>query len=92
LACGGTDGANGALWRQGAVVGHRPAFAVNSVDTLAAGDVFHGAFALALAEGREEAHSLRFAAGAAALKCTRFGGIAGTPARAEVERLLAAQS
>ena len=87
-----TDGANGALWRQGAGGGHRPAFAVNSVDTLAAGDVFHGAFALALAEGQEETQSLRFAAAAAALKCTRFGGIAGTPARAEVEQLLAAQS
>ena len=30
-----------------------------------------------------------FASAAAALKCTRFGGIAGVPARAEVEQLLA---
>jgi sulfofructose kinase len=90
--CGGfvavTDGANGAHWRHGAAVRHVPAFAVNSIDTLAAGDVFHGAFALALAEGRGEAEALRFASAAAAIKCTRFGGIAGTPGRAEAEALL----
>src|SRR5438094_413377 len=55
---------------------------------LAAGDVFHAAFALALAEGRAEAEALRFASAAAALKCTRFGGIVGAPTRAEVEHLL----
>jgi sulfofructose kinase len=87
-----TDGANGAHWRQGGGIRHRPAFAVNSVDTLAAGDVFHGGFALALAEGQDEAESMRFASAAAALKCTRFGGIAGAPGRAEVEQLLAAPS
>jgi sugar/nucleoside kinase (ribokinase family) len=83
-----TDGGNGAYWRQGAGVQHLPAFAVNAVDTLAAGDVFHGAFALALAEGRDEPEALRFASAAAAIKCTRFGGIAGTPDRAEAEALL----
>jgi sugar/nucleoside kinase (ribokinase family) len=87
-----TDGANGALWRDGSVMRHQPAFAIDAVDTLAAGDVFHGAFALTLAEGRDEAHSLRFASAAAALKCTRFGGIAGTPKRPEVERLLQERS
>jgi sulfofructose kinase len=34
---------------------------------------------------------MRLAAAAAALKCTRFGGIAGTPTRAEVEAFLALQ-
>jgi sulfofructose kinase len=83
-----TDGANGAFWRHHASIRHVPAFAVEALDTLAAGDVFHGAFALALAEGRSEEQSLRFAAAAAALKCTRFGGIVGAPIRGEVERLL----
>jgi sulfofructose kinase len=83
-----TDGANGAYWRRGAASGHCPAFAVEVVDSLAAGDVFHGAFALALAEGQPELHALRFAAAAAGLKCTRFGGIAGAPDRASVEKLL----
>ena len=46
-----TDGANGAHWRRGGGARHQPAFAAHSVDTLAAGDVFHGAFALALPEG-----------------------------------------
>jgi sulfofructose kinase len=83
-----TDGAKGAYWREGAAAGHVGAFALDAVDTLAAGDVFHGAFALALAEGCDERKALRFAAGVAALKCTRFGGIAGAPTRAAVEALM----
>jgi sulfofructose kinase len=83
-----TDGANGAFWRQRAAAGHVPAFAIDAVDTLAAGDVFHGAFALALAQRCDEYQSLRFAAAAAGLKCTRFGGIAGAPTRAAVEALM----
>jgi sulfofructose kinase len=90
--CGGfvavTDGANGALWRGPDGLGRQAAFRVAVVDTLAAGDVFHAAFALALAEGRSEEQGLRFASAAAALKCTRFGGIVGSPRRSEVEALL----
>jgi sulfofructose kinase len=67
---------------------HAPAFPVESVDTLGAGDVWHGAFALALAEGMRERAAVRFASAAAALKCTRFGGRAGIPRRAEVEACL----
>ena len=51
-------------------------------------DRVDAAFTLALAEGRAEAKALRFASAAAALKCARFGGIAGAPTRAEVEHLL----
>jgi sulfofructose kinase len=65
-----------------------PVFRVDAIDTLAAGDVFHAGFALALAEGRGEIAALRFGAAAAGLKCTRFGGSMGAPARAEVEALL----
>jgi len=83
-----TDGARGALWRDRGRLEHLPAFEVRAVDTLGAGDVFHGAFTLALAEGRTERDALRFASAAAAVKCTRFGGIAGAPTRAEVEALL----
>jgi sulfofructose kinase len=83
-----TDGANGVLWREGGRTARLPAFAVETVDTLAAGDVFHGAFALALAEGRDEIEGLRFAAAAAAIKCTRFGGITGAPSRTETEWFL----
>jgi sugar/nucleoside kinase (ribokinase family) len=83
-----TDGAHGTFWRAGDTARHQSAFATKAVDTLAAGDVFHGAFALALAEGGSEPDAMRFASATAALKCTRFGGIAGTPSRAEVEALL----
>jgi sugar/nucleoside kinase (ribokinase family) len=64
------------------------AFPVQAVDTLGAGDVFHGAFALRLAEGGGLREVLRFAAAAAALKCTRHGGGQAAPHRIEVEELL----
>jgi sulfofructose kinase len=69
-------------------LGHVPAFNVMAVDTLGAGDVWHGAFALALAEGRPETEAVRFASAAAAIKCTRFGGRKGAPNRAEVNAFL----
>jgi sulfofructose kinase len=88
-----TSGADPVLWRdRDDTIRELPVFGVTAVDTLAAGDVFHGAFALALIEGREVADALRFAAAAAGLKCTRFGGSAAAPRRAEVEMLLAAES
>jgi len=83
-----TDGAAGVWWLDGATLRHLPAFAVTVVDTLGAGDVWHGAFALALAEGRCDAHAIRFASAAAALKCTRPGGRDGAPSRAELNAFL----
>ena len=56
---------------------------------LGAGDTFHGAFTLMMAEGISERPAMRFSAAAAALKCTRYGGILGAPTRAEVEAFLA---
>jgi sugar/nucleoside kinase (ribokinase family) len=84
-----TDGPRDVLWRDREVLRRTPVFTVQPVDTLGAGDVFHGAFTLALAEGRDIVDALRFAAAAAGLKCTRLGGSAGAPRRAEVEALLA---
>ncbi len=83
-----TAGEKGCYWRDGETLAHIPAFPVSVRDTLGAGDVFHGAFALALAEGQAAESALRFASAAAALKCTRLGGRAGIPARAEVDALL----
>jgi sulfofructose kinase len=83
-----TRGAEGADWIQQGVLHHQPAFTVPVVDTLGAGDVFHGALAVALGEGTNFPHAVRFASAAAALKCTRFGGRRGTPARHEVQTLL----
>lgn len=84
-----TNGPDDVLWLENRRVQRMAAFAIEAVDTLGAGDTFHGAFALALAEGRDPTAAMRFAAAAAALKCTRFGGISGTPVRAEVETFLA---
>ncbi len=83
-----TDGANDVLWCDGGEVHAVPPFKVTAVDTLGAGDVFHGAFALALLEGRSIPDTLRFAAAASAVKVQRFGGSATAPTRAEVEAML----
>jgi sulfofructose kinase len=83
-----TCGAGGVfIWDRGRT-SHVPAFAVTAVDTLGAGDVWHGAFTLALAEGQAETAAVRFANAAAAIKCTRFGGRKGAPTRAEVDAFL----
>jgi sugar/nucleoside kinase (ribokinase family) len=85
-----TNGPEDVLWIDGNRLARLPTFKVDAVDTLGAGDSFHGGFALALAEGRDVVAAMRFGAAAAALKCTRFGGISGTPRRAEVESFLGA--
>ena len=83
-----TDGPNGITWLDAGHVRHMPAFAVQAIDSLGAGDAFHGAFTLALAEGRDLEAAMRFAGAVAALKCTKFGGASGAPYRAEVEEFL----
>ncbi len=83
-----TDGAAGVCFMQGDTVKTIPALAVNAVDTLGAGDTWHGAFALRLSEGADEVEAMRFANTAAALKCTQPGGRAGSPDRAAVNRLI----
>jgi sugar/nucleoside kinase (ribokinase family) len=86
----GTQGPQGTLWLdENQTLRRTPAFPVHAVDTLGAGDVFHGAFALAITEKQELRQALRFASAAAALKCTRFGGAYAAPQRIEVEQLLA---
>lgn len=72
--------------------GHVPAYAVDVVDTTGAGDVFHGAYALARSEGAGVPDAVRFASAAAALKCRAPGGRAGIPGRAEVEALIAGRA
>lgn len=85
-----TLGSDGVVWLEDGVLRRLPAFRVQAVDTTGAGDVFHGALALALGEGMPGEAALRFASATAALKCTRFGGGAGTPTRDEVEAFLRA--
>lgn len=67
---------------------HVPGFAVAVRDTLNAGDVWHGAYAWALAEGLDLRERGRFANAAAALKCQRPWGRLGIPALDEVRAFL----
>lgn len=74
-----TLGERGVAWLDDAGLQTLPAFEVDVVDTNGAGDVFHGALAVALGAGQPTAEAYRFAAAVAALKCTRAGGRAGVP-------------
>jgi sulfofructose kinase len=86
---GVTRGGNGTLlWFDGGMH-HVPAVPVDVVDTLGAGDVFHGAYTLGLAEGMTVLDAARFASAAAAIKCARHGGRSGAPTRGEVEIMIA---
>jgi len=81
---GVTLGPEGFLWREGGREERMPAPRVVAIDTLAAGDVWHGAFTLMLADRATIAAAARFANTAAAIKCTRPGGRMGAPRLAEV--------
>ncbi len=84
-----TAGEKGSYWldEKGAI-SSCPAFQVKAIDTCGAGDVFHGAFAVALAEKMEIDQAMRFAGVTASLKCLTFGGSLGTPDRQTVDAFL----
>jgi len=87
-----TRGGDGYAWdgRQGP--GRQAAFRVPVVDTTGAGDAFHGAFALALAAGHDDAECARVATATAALKCRRLGARLGLPAALELDACLLEQT
>lgn len=85
---GVTLGEDGFLWLQDGAEHRVAAPAVTALDTLAAGDVWHGAFALALAEKQPTYEAVGFANAAAAIKCSRRGGRLGCPSRVEVDAAL----
>lgn len=68
-----------------------PAYDVAVRDTLGAGDVWHGAFALALAEEKSIREATKFASAAAALKVQNGGGRAGCATRGDVDEFLQQQ-
>ncbi len=67
-----------------------PGFKVQAVDTTAAGDIFNGALAVALAEGKPLADAVRFANAAAALSVTKLGAQPSAPPRRDIEKFLRA--
>jgi ribokinase len=83
-------GSQGCFVHTPSFVGPVEAFPVNAADTTAAGDVFNGAFAVALAEGKPVAEAARFANAAAAISVTRPGAQSSVPSREEVGAFLAA--
>jgi sulfofructose kinase len=89
--CCVTLGSQGTLAIEDGQLTHVPAFDVTVRDTLGAGDVWHGAFALALAEEQPIDEAMRFASAAAALKVQNGGGRAGCATRKDVDKLLQIQ-
>ncbi|WP_392558884.1 sugar kinase [Orbus mooreae] len=83
-----TLGDKGCLWLEGGEKHWDKGFKVDVVDTTGAGDVFHGAFAFALANGYSTDKVVEFACAVAALKCTKAGGRAGIPTIEQVNNFL----
>ncbi len=84
-----TCGERGLFYGTGDDFRHLPAFAVKSIDTTAAGDVFHGAFAYGVFKDLTLEDTLRLAAAAAALSTTARGGRTSIPSLAQAEEFLA---
>jgi ribokinase len=85
-----TLGARGALLAEGHRLIRVPGYAVQVVDTTAAGDAFCGALAVQLARGRQLEEAIRYANAAGALATTVLGAEPALPHAKAVEQLVAA--
>ena len=83
-----TDGPNGVYFLEEGALHNLPTPRIKAKDTLGAGDVWHGAFAVCLAEGKSEREAIKFSNLAAAIKCTRFGGQSSIPTRREIDEFI----
>ncbi|GAA3746623.1 ribokinase [Leifsonia bigeumensis] len=83
----GSDGS--ALYEGGVELARVPARRVDAVDTTGAGDTYCGAFAAAIAEGRDLESSAAFATAAAALSVQALGAVPSIPGRDRIEAMLA---
>jgi ribokinase len=82
-------GAQGLIYIDGdGSEGYIAPFKVVAVDTVAAGDCFNGALAVALAEGRPIPEALRFASAAGALSTEKPGAASAAPSRHRLEHFL----
>jgi sugar/nucleoside kinase (ribokinase family) len=86
-----TNGADGVWFRDAASADcqHQPSFEVPVIDTTGCGDVFHGAYAVALARGLDAVERVRFAAAAGAICATGRGGRGRLPTERDIVELLA---
>lgn len=81
-------GAKGVLCARGEGQFFVPAFEVEAVDTVAAGDAFNGALAVAIAQGLPFPEALRWGAAAGALTVTKPGAQSALPSRLTFEEFL----
>jgi ribokinase len=79
-----TLGPKGALIYDGNNFEHVKSIEVKAVDTTAAGDIFNGALAVALNEGKRIVEATTFACKAAAISVTRKGAQSSAPYRKEL--------
>ena len=82
-------GEGGAVFAAGDESGFVPAFDVNAVDSVAAGDAFAAGLGVALAEGQPLTDAVMFGSAVGALAVTKSGAQEAMPFRHEVDALLA---
>lgn len=87
---GATLGRGGAIAWDGSQFHYASAFAVDTIDTTGAGDIFHAGFVYALLQGWDLPRILDFSCAAAALNCTALGARGGIRPVAEIEALMRA--
>ena len=83
-----TLGERGLVYQEEGHLYHMPAFAVDTADTLGAGDIFHGAFAYGLHEKLGLAEALRLASASAAMSVGKIGGMSSIPELSQVQAFL----
>ncbi len=83
-----TQGKKGGIIYDGKEIKDYPAFCVDAVDSNGSGDVFHGAFAFAVASGYDYYKACIFSSAVSALKCTKIGARLGVPSFEETIKFL----
>lgn len=83
-----TDGAKGSWALEKNKIIHQAAFPTTVVDTTGCGDAFHGAYAMALLDGKNLAERLQFASAYASIIASHFGGRSYFPSKEDVENII----
>lgn len=86
-----TLGSEGVAYAANGESSHLPAFSVNAVDAVGAGDTFTGYFAMQWCQSGNLAEAVRWASAAAALSVTIHGAVPSIPHDQQVEEFLRAR-